>query len=205
MRAAKLARSCAKSWYAPRTLQRWIGFGVAALAAVGIVVLFMTSRAPAEPPAPKAAPSAAMVAASASVAAAPAPAVEAPTSSVERDVKFDKMPDGTPVPPLPSTAPRSVSFGVILFTYKGAEYAPKDAVSKEQALQKARAAVKEAQANFAEAVKLGDRGSVADAGRLPQGVLERSLEYTLFTLGKGAVHPEPLDTPKGYWVIRRID
>jgi hypothetical protein len=34
-------------------------------------------------------------------------------------------------------------------------------------------------------------------------VLEPPIEYLLFTLEKGAMHPEPVDTPRGYWLIRR--
>ena len=62
-----------------------------------------------------------------------------------------------------------------------------------------------AQQDFAEAVKKGDRGSTTDAGRIPRGVLEPYLEYVLFTLEKAKVHPEPLDTPRGYWIVRRTD
>jgi hypothetical protein len=34
-------------------------------------------------------------------------------------------------------------------------------------------------------------------------VLEPVVEYLLFTLPKGEVYPEPIDTPRGYWIIRR--
>jgi parvulin-like peptidyl-prolyl isomerase len=61
----------------------------------------------------------------------------------------------------------------------------------------------EAQTNFDEAVKKGDRGSMADVGSMPQGVLEPTLEYALFTLKKGEVSAEPLDSPRGYWIVRR--
>jgi hypothetical protein len=57
--------------------------------------------------------------------------------------------------------------------------------------------------DFDEAVKKGDHGSMADAGSIPRGVLEPALEYALFTLKKGEVYGEPLDAPRGYWVIRR--
>jgi hypothetical protein len=42
-------------------------------------------------------------------------------------------PDGRPIPELPSDAPKSVSFGVIVLSYRGAEGAPNDARSKEAA------------------------------------------------------------------------
>lgn len=111
--------------------------------------------------------------------------------------------EGRPVPPLPSDAPKSVSFGVIVLSYRGAEGAPSDARSKETALASAKALLPEAQRNFDEAVKKGDHGSMADVGSMPQGVLEPALEYALFTLKKGEVYGEPLDAPRGYWIIRR--
>ena len=106
---------------------------------------------------------------------------------------------------LPSGAPGTVSFGVVLFTYQGVQFAPPGARTKAEALEKAKAAVADAQADFAEAVKKGDRGSTADAGRIPRGVLEADLEFVVFSLAKGAVHPEPIDTPRGFWVVRRVD
>ena len=57
--------------------------------------------------------------------------------------------------------------------------------------------------DFAAAVSKGDRGSTADAGRIPRGVLEPPIEYVLFMLDKGAVHPTLIDTPRGYWIVRR--
>jgi len=107
--------------------------------------------------------------------------------------------------PLPAGAPATVSFGVVLFTYQGVQFAPTGARTKEEALEKAKGVVEDAKKDFAEAVKKGDRGSTADAGRIPRGVLEPELELVLFTLDKGAVHPEPIDTPRGYWVVRRVE
>ena len=98
-----------------------------------------------------------------------------------------------------------MSFGVVLFTYQGVQFAPPGARTKAEALEKAKAAVEAAQKDFAEAVKKGDRGSTADAGRIPRGVLEADLEFVVFSLAKGAVHPEPIDTPRGFWVVRRVD
>jgi hypothetical protein len=112
-------------------------------------------------------------------------------------------PDGRPVPELPSDAPKSASFGVIVLSYRGAEGAPSDARSKEAALAFAKELLPEAFRNFDEAVKKGDHGSMVDAGSIPRGVLEPPLEYALFTLKKGEVYGEPLDAPRGYWIIRR--
>jgi hypothetical protein len=188
-------------------MQRYIGIAVALLLTAGLVGALLVTRAPAESAVAKPRPAATATAA-AKEAAKPAETVAAATAPVgegDRDDRFNKLPDGTPVPALPASAPKTVSFGAILFAYKGAEYAPKDAPTKEQALAKARAIVKDARTNFVEAVKQGDRGSVADAGRIPQGVLERSVEHTLFSLAKGDVHSDPVDTPRGYWVLRRIE
>jgi hypothetical protein len=113
------------------------------------------------------------------------------------------MPAGSAVPELPADAPKSVSFGVVLVTYTGAEMSPPDAPSKAAALAKAKALVAEARSSFDEAVKKGDHGSMAQAGTMPRGVLEPNIEYILFTLKKGEVYGEPLDTPRGYWVLRR--
>jgi hypothetical protein len=105
--------------------------------------------------------------------------------------------------PLPDDAPKTVSFGVILVAYRGAQGAPKDAPAKPDALAKATRLLTEAQTSFEETVKKGDAGSVADAGRMPRGVLEPAIEYALFTLSKGSVYESPLDTPRGFWIVRR--
>jgi hypothetical protein len=107
--------------------------------------------------------------------------------------------------PLPANAPGSVGFGVVLFSYQGAQYAPPNARSKAEALEKAKGMIEEAKKDFAAAVKKGDHGSTADAGHVPRGVVEPEIEMVLFTLEKGAVHPQPLDTPRGYWIVRRND
>jgi hypothetical protein len=114
-------------------------------------------------------------------------------------------PEGPGTSLLPNDAPKSVSFGVIVFTYRGAEGAPGGAPSKEAALARAKALLPEAQHDFDEAVKKGDHGSMVDAGSVPRGVLEPALEYALFTLKKGQISGEPLDSPRGYWIVRRRD
>jgi len=113
--------------------------------------------------------------------------------------------DGSPVPPLPKDAPKTVAFGVVVVTFHGAENAPDNARTKSAALAKAKELVTLASSDFAAAVKQGDRGSMEDAGSVPQGVLEPALEYALFTMKKGQVYGEPLESPRGYWVVRRRD
>jgi hypothetical protein len=116
---------------------------------------------------------------------------------------FENLPDGGKVPELPAGAPARVGFGAVIFAYQGAQGAAHDSRTKEEAKKKAFETIELAQKDFAAAVAKGDHGSTTDAGRLPRGVIEPPIEYVLFTLEKGKVHPEPLDTPRGYWVVRR--
>jgi hypothetical protein len=118
---------------------------------------------------------------------------------------FDILPDGSKAPPLPEGAPQSVRFGVILIRYKGAQSSHDQTRTKDQAKQRAESLIAEAKKDFAAAAAKGDRGSTADAGRIERGILEAAPEYVLFTLGKGAVSEQPVDTPVGYWVVRRIE
>jgi hypothetical protein len=139
--------------------------------------------------------------------AAPAPII--PASAAEPDME----PAASVTPPpsdsassdLPDDAPEAVSFGVVLVTYRGAEQAPGGARTKSEALALAKELVTAGRTNFGDAVKRGDRGSVEDAGRIPQGVLEPAVERALFTLKKGEVYGEPVDTPRGFWVLRRTE
>jgi parvulin-like peptidyl-prolyl isomerase len=92
---------------------------------------------------------------------------------------------------------------VIQLAYRGAERAPQDAPSREVALENAKALIPAAQKDFDAAVKRGDGASAKDLGRIPRGVLEPEVEYEVFTLQPGEVTSEPLDTPRGYWIVRR--
>lgn len=155
--------------------------------------------------------------ASASVSAAPSSSVPAPVGSFESQVvtaltpedgtteTFDILPNGAKAPPLPDSAPPSVTFGVVQFGYDGAQFASKGSRTKEQAKQKAQSVVELAKTDFEAAVQKGDRGSRSNVGRMHRGILEPAVEYLLFTLPKNTVYTEPIDTPRGYWIIRRID
>jgi hypothetical protein len=155
--------------------------------------------------------------ASASVSAAPSSSVPAPAASFESQVEtaltpedaagetFDTLPNGAKAPPLPESAPASVTFGVVQFGYDGAQFATKGSRTKEQAKQKAQGVVELAKTDFEAAVQKGDRGSRSNVGRMHRGILEPAVEYLLFTLPKNTVYTEPIDTPRGYWIIRRID
>lgn len=108
------------------------------------------------------------------------------------------------MPPLPPGCPQSVDIGVIQFVYQGAELAPNVAPTRAEAQQRAEATLELAKKDFARAVRKGDRGSAADLGEIPRGVLEPQIEYTLFTMKPNSVHDGVLDTPRGYWIVRRI-
>jgi hypothetical protein len=117
--------------------------------------------------------------------------------------EIEKVLGGGPIPSLPNDAPSKVDIGVILFTHDEAQLAGKHARSRKEALRLAREIVPQARENFTEAVKHGDPGSTDDAGTVPRGVLEPPLQYLVYTLEKGQVFPEPVDTPRGYWVVKR--
>jgi hypothetical protein len=191
-----------------RTTSVTVGLLFVAALAVAAVLGLRPKREPEHVPAPK--PSAASKA-----SAAPAPSA-APAGSALPDPDsgaapsegavtegFDTFPDGRKVPELPASAPARVGFGAVIFAYQGSQGAPRDARSKEAAKKLALDVIELAQKDFAAAVAKGDHGSTTDAGRLPRGVIEPPIEYYLFTLEKGKVHPEPIDTPRGYWVVRR--
>jgi hypothetical protein len=181
---------------------------VATVVAVAVLGL-RPKREPELTPAPK--PSAsARVSASAAPSSSAATVAEAgdadagvPSGELAVTEGFETFPDGRKVPELPASAPARIGFGAVVFAYRGAQGAPADARSKEEAKKKATETIELAQKDFAAAVAKGDHGSTTDAGRLPRGVIEPPIEYVLFMLEKGKVHPEPIDTPRGYWVVRR--
>jgi len=105
---------------------------------------------------------------------------------------------------LPANAPNDVVFGAILVTFEGAQGASSKARPKQAALELAQRILATAQSSFEDAVKMGDPGSMANAGSMRRGILEPNVERALFTLEKGAVFSEPIETPRGYWVMRRI-
>lgn len=195
-------------------MQRWtsVAYGLIFAAAVAIVV--WQARAPGHAASSLPGPAGSGSAAPSPSAGSTAAEVEEPDAGNGPAVgtadggdasAFAFLADGRPAPPLPATAPKSVDFGVILFSYRGAEAAAKSAPTRQEALEKARIVLEDAKKDFADACKKGDRGSTADAGRIPQGVLEPAVEYVLFTLTKDTVYKEPIDTPRGWWIVRRND
>ena len=120
-----------------------------------------------------------------------------------------RMPDGTPVPPLPLTVPRQVRFGVVLVSYAGAQPSAAGGSrpptrSKADAQALADKLLVTAATDFHGAVQQGDGGSSDDVGRVKLGVLEPAPEYVLFTLGVDGVGG-PVDTPRGYWIVKRLE
>ena len=105
---------------------------------------------------------------------------------------------------MPSGAPRSVRLGVVLVQFAGAEGAPGSARAKPDALKHALELAEQAKSDWKGAVKAGDVGSSDDIGRIPRGVLDHTTELVVFSLEKDGIS-EPLETPKGYWIVRRIE
>jgi hypothetical protein len=105
---------------------------------------------------------------------------------------------------IPSGAPRSVKIGVVLVSFAGAEGAPSSARSKKDAQAIAERLGGEARADFHHAVTAGDPGSSDDIGRLPRGVLDPRTEVVVFGLSPGDIS-DVLETPRGYWIVKRID
>jgi len=191
-----------------RTTSVTVGLLFVAALAVALVLGLRPKRVPEHTPAAPKASTAPSAPASSVPSAAPSgsAAVEvgggAPHEGVVTE-GFETFPDGGKVPELPASAPARIGFGAAIFAYQGSQGAPRDARSKEAARKLAQDLIELAQKDFAAAVAKGDHGSTTDAGRVPRGVLEPPIEYYLFNLEKGKVHPEPIDTPKGYWVVRR--
>ncbi len=126
-----------------------------------------------------------------------------PDSRVDAGVG-SKMADGTAVPDLPAKAPKQVRFGVILVSYAGAQGASPTARAKAAASDLAVKLASDARTDFKGTVAKGDPGSSEDVGRVPRGVLELAPEYALFTLPVNGVS-EPIDTPKGFWIVKRTE
>jgi hypothetical protein len=118
------------------------------------------------------------------------------------------LPDGRPVPPLPPAVPRQVRFGVVLVSYAGAQPSALTGRSAARSKQDARALADRlldtARQDFHAAVQQGDSGSSDDIGRVKLGILEPAPEYVLFTLPLDGV-AGPVDTPRGYWVVKRLE
>ncbi|MBL9028064.1 MAG: peptidyl-prolyl cis-trans isomerase [Myxococcales bacterium] len=137
---------------------------------------------------------------SAAAPPAPEPATAAPAGGGGAG---PGLPQGEETAPLASGAPRQVVFGVALVWYRGAESAPSNARSKDEARALAESIAEEAKKDFGAAVKRADTG-FDDAGAIQRTVLEPAAEAVLFSLEAGAVGG-PVDSPRGFYVFRRIE
>lgn len=205
-------------------MQRWTAL-LFVLLVTGTVVLVVTEggKHPAAKPAAAAASDAGAPSASAS-AAAPSASASASAAAADEPVDLDAgdLPDpsgetpehvdaggmvllsGEAPPALPAGAPKTVTWGVVLVTYRGAQGAPATARTRDAALSMAKEIAELAKTDFKAAVAKGDKGSLENAGKMPRGVLEPAPEYVLFSLEKGEVGG-PVDTPRGFWIVRRIE
>jgi hypothetical protein len=129
-----------------------------------------------------------------------------PAGSAEADESDagNLLPNGQVAPPLAADAPKTVVFGVIVVTFEGAQGAPATARSRPEAEKLAKELATLAKTDFKAALAKGDKESLENAGRMPRGMLEAAPEYVLFSLPKGEVS-EPVETPRGFWILRRIE
>lgn len=195
-------------------MRRWsapLGLGVLVLVSGLLVVREQGAQSarttpPAAPAAAEAAPEpgpapAASEPSASAAAVAPEPA---PTlAPARRALSFDVLEDGSPVPALEPTAPRRVKLGVALFRYRGAEGAGAQSRTRDEAERLALAALAKGGTDFGQVVALGDPGSAVDVGWVGRGVLERSVEYAVFGAKIGETLTKPIDTPRGFWIVRR--
>jgi hypothetical protein len=105
---------------------------------------------------------------------------------------------------MPTGAPRAVRLGVVLVQFAGAEGASSSARAKPDALKHAQTLAEQARTDWKAAVKAGDSGSSEDIGRIPRGVLDARTEVAVFSLAKDDIS-EPLETPRGYWIVKRVE
>ena len=75
--------------------------------------------------------------------------------------------------------------------------------SRSEALQLAEAALASASLDMKQALAQGDPGSTKDTGWIRQNVLEKYVEYRIFSLKKGELLPQVIDTPRGLWIVKR--
>jgi hypothetical protein len=186
--------------------QKWASIAVAA--AVVFAVSWMTVEAPTKSPRPKDADGGASAPASAKPAdSAARPVAEGAADGGVEDLDaglFLATPSLGDASLLTTTGPRTVKIGVVLVMFQGAEGAPASARNKRDALAIAERLAQDARTDFHHAVSGGDPGSADDIGRLPRGVLDPRTEMAVFALAAGEVS-DVLETPKGYWIVKRVD
>jgi hypothetical protein len=186
--------------------QKWASVVVSA--AVVFVVGWMTVETPTRPVRPK--DDAGLAAASPSAKSGDSTSAALATDGGSDDLDAGlflatpSLGDASLLPLPTTTGPRTVKIGVVLVAYQGAEGAPASARSKRDALAMAERLGQDARTDFHHAVTGGDPGSADDIGRLPRGVLDPRTESAVFALASGEIS-DVLETPKGYWIVKRID
>ena len=133
-----------------------------------------------------------------------APVEAAPAAAVDSPARFSSLPDGSAVPDLPKGAPSRVKIGVVIYRYEGSQSPPDSERSREEAEKLAKAALEGAEKDFEAEVKKGDRGSLSNVGWIKKGILEPAVQYAVFTIDQGKLAKEIIDTPRGFWVVKRI-
>jgi hypothetical protein len=134
--------------------------------------------------------------------------LDPPDQALRADSGTIALAEGMPVPPLPASAPRQVRFGVVLISYAGAE--PEASGGRPASRSHADAKVLAerlaagATRDFHAVVQQGDPGSSDDVGTVKQGILEPAAEFVLFSLPVDGIGG-PVDTPRGYWVVKRLE
>jgi hypothetical protein len=197
-------------------MQKWTAFLFAALAVAAVAVI-VGERPRKGEPAPTSTAVADVADAGAPVdagklvdagdAGEPGPSEEgpgAPEALLGTNDAGATLLNGSAPPALAGDVPKSVVFGVILVAYKGAQGAQGVTRTREAALELAKQLAADAKTDFKAALAKGDKGSLENAGRMPRGMLEPAPEFVLFSLPKDGVS-EPVDTPRGYWIVHRIE
>jgi hypothetical protein len=143
-------------------------------------------------------------AAPASSAAASASAAPAHEPVLDLDASVPQAPSLTLDFALGDASARSVKVGIVLVQFAGAQGAAPNARPKTAALDLAKKLSEEAKTDFHQAVTHGDSGSADDIGRIGRGILEPAVESLVFTMAAGQTS-EPVETPRGYWVVKRLE
>ena len=123
-------------------------------------------------------------------------------SSVERGPPPSLLGDGDV---LPASAPQTMKIGVVLVQFAGAESAPTTARARPEALKLALELAALARTDWKAAVKAGDPGSADDIGTIPRGVLGHATEVSVFSLSGAGQISDPMETPRGYWIVKRLE
>lgn len=184
-------------------VQRWISIAVGAGAIVLFAWIAMNQREKRPHAAEIDAGAPAVVKPDAALDGAAAPAAPG-AKETDLDAGLSLFALSSAAATLPSGAPRTVKLGVVLVQYQGAEGASSAARPKRDALAYAEKLATDAKSDWRGAVKSGDSGSSEDIGRIPRGVLDPATEVAVFSLAPGEISGV-LDTPRGYWIVKRAE